>query len=174
LGSPGSACVGPESFRGWQAAPTNVSECGRNLQCLCLLRTIEHRSGSPRVGTFAGAACCTTLGSGKIFREIMRWVRNSQKRLPSRRWARSSADWRPCRRSAAGRRQAGLSLPQSLVNCSYRCRSQTIVAALHTAQSVCYFSRVDFAEVRAENRNTFQVRYEVSILNCLRPITDLG
>src|ERR1700747_1413198 len=43
---------------------------------------IEHRSDNPRVETFPGAACCTTLSSAKIFRAIMRWLRQQSKAAP--------------------------------------------------------------------------------------------
>jgi hypothetical protein len=47
-----------------------------------LIGTIEHRSGNSRVQTFPGAACCITLGSAKILRAIMRWIRRHSKAAP--------------------------------------------------------------------------------------------
>jgi hypothetical protein len=47
-----------------------------------LIRTVEHRSSNPRVETFPGAACYTTLGSANIFRGIVRWVWQRSKAAP--------------------------------------------------------------------------------------------
>ena len=45
----------------------------------------------------------------------------------------------------------GARLPQSPINRYYRCGSQTFVTSVHAFQRLGYFSRVDFAEVRAQN-----------------------